>query len=84
MFEEIVEDEYGIHAFKVAAIEKTLAFPLEPSFQLGDPRLELAMLFLIIALLLRLRSYRLGQGPEFGRFQGIFWRQSLPRLPPPP
>jgi hypothetical protein len=59
MFEEIVEEESGIHAFKVAAIEKTVAFPLDPWFQLGDPRLVLAMLFLIIALLLQLRRHRL-------------------------
>jgi hypothetical protein len=55
MFEEIVEEESGIHAFKVAAIEKTIAFPLDPWFQLGDPRLVLAMLLLIIALLLQAR-----------------------------
>lgn len=60
MFEEIAEDESGIHAFKVAAIEKTIAFPLDPWFQLGDPRLVFAMLFLIIALLLQLRCNRQG------------------------
>ena len=60
MFEEIAEDESSIHAFKVAAIEKTIAFPLDPWFQLGDPRLVFAMLFLIIALLLQLRCNRQG------------------------
>ena len=63
IFEEITADESGIHAFKVAAMEKTLAFPLDPWFQLGDPRLVLAMLFLIIALLLQLRCNRQGGGP---------------------
>ena len=38
----------GRHEFKVAAIEKTIAFPLDPWFQLGDPRLVLALLFLVI------------------------------------
>jgi len=60
IFEEITADESGIHAFKVAAMEKTLAFPLDPWFQLGDPRLVLGLLFLIIALLLQLRRNRLG------------------------
>jgi len=60
MFEEITADESGIHAFKVAAMEKTLAFPLDPWFQLGDPRLVLGLLFLIIGLLLQLRRNRLG------------------------
>ena len=60
MFEEIAADESGIHAFKVAAMEKTLAFPLDPWFQLGDPRLVLALLFLIVALSLQLRCNRQG------------------------
>ena len=58
IFEEISEEDSGIHAFKVASMEKTLAFPLDPWLQLGDPRLVLAMLFLIIALLLQLRCHR--------------------------
>lgn len=60
IFEEITADESGIHAFKVAAMEKTIAFPLDPWYQLGDLRLVLAMLFLIIALLLQLRCNRQG------------------------
>ena len=40
----------GRHEFKVVAIEKTIAFPLDPWFQLGDPRLVLAMLFGLIGL----------------------------------
>ena len=30
------------------AVEKTIAFPLDPWFQLGDPRLVLALLFLVV------------------------------------
>jgi len=40
----------GSHAFKVAAIEKTFAFPVDPWIQLGDPRFVLALLFLVIGL----------------------------------
>ncbi len=32
------------HAFKVAAMRKTIAFPIDPWFQLGDPRLVLGLL----------------------------------------
>lgn len=32
------------HEFKIAAIEKTIAFPIDPYLQLGDPRLLLALL----------------------------------------
>ncbi len=38
----------GRHEFKVAAIEKTVAFPLDSWFQLGDPRLVLALLLLVV------------------------------------
>lgn len=38
----------GSHPFKIAAIEKTFAFPVDPWFQLGDPRLLLALVFLAI------------------------------------
>ncbi len=34
----------GAHEFKVAAMAKTIAFPVDPWFQLGDPRLILALL----------------------------------------
>jgi hypothetical protein len=40
----------GSHAFKIAAIEKTIAFPIDPWFQLGDPRLLLALIFLVVGL----------------------------------
>lgn len=33
----------GPHEFKIAAIEKTVAFPIEASLQLGDPRLLLGL-----------------------------------------
>jgi len=39
-----------IHHFKIAAMEKTIAFPVDPWFQLGDPRLVLALLLLIVGL----------------------------------
>ena len=42
----------SIHEFKIAAMEKTIAFPIDPWFQLGDPRLVLAALFGIVALAL--------------------------------
>jgi hypothetical protein len=35
----------GAHTFKVAAMRKTIAFPIDPWLQLGDPRLVLALLF---------------------------------------
>lgn len=38
----------GSHEFKVAAMEKTIAFPIDPWLQLGDPRLLLALLLLAI------------------------------------
>ena len=42
----------GSHEFKVAAMEKTIAFPLDPWFQLGDPRLVLALLLSVVGLAL--------------------------------
>ena len=38
----------GPHEFKEAAMAKTIAFPLDPWFQLGDPRLVLALLLLTL------------------------------------
>ena len=40
----------GAHRFKIAAMKKTFAFPLDPWAQLGDPRLVLALVFLVIGL----------------------------------
>lgn len=38
----------GSHEFKVAAMRKTIAFPIDPWFQLGDPRLLLGLFFTLI------------------------------------
>jgi hypothetical protein len=45
-----------IHRFKVAAMEKTLAYPLDPWWHLGDPRLLLGLVVLIVGLVLQLRG----------------------------
>ena len=52
-FLEIVTDPVfsGKHHFKAAALEKTIAFPVEPDFNLGDPRLILGLLLLAFAAL---------------------------------
>ena len=38
----------GKHHFKAAALEKTIAFPVEPDFNLGDPRLLIGLLLLAV------------------------------------
>ena len=38
----------GSHEFKIAAVRKTIAFPIDPWSQLGDPRLVLALLLALI------------------------------------
>jgi len=38
----------GSHEFKIAAVRKTIAFPIDPWSQLGDPRLVLALLLGLI------------------------------------
>ena len=43
-------DFAGPHEFKVVAMNKTIAFPLDPWMSLGDPRLVLGMFLLILAL----------------------------------
>ena len=40
----------GSHAYKAAAMSKTIAFPIDPWFQLGDPRIMLAVIFLLFGL----------------------------------
>ena len=45
----------GPHEFKIAAMNKTIAFPADPWMQLGDPRLVLAMLLTILGLANSLR-----------------------------
>lgn len=47
-----------IHDFKIAAMEKTIAFPVDPWITAGDPRLLLALVFLVIGLALQLRGAR--------------------------
>lgn len=42
----------GSHELKVAAMAKTIAFPLDPWMSLGDPRLLLALILALIGLLL--------------------------------
>ena len=43
------------HAFKVAAMEKTIAYPVETVIYLSDPRLLLALILIILGLLLQNR-----------------------------
>lgn len=38
-------DFAGPHEFKIAAMAKTIAFPIDPWLQLGDPRFVLALVF---------------------------------------
>ena len=54
-FLEIVthSDMNSKHKYKIAALEKTIAFPVETQLYLGDPRLLLGLIFLIIGLLVR-------------------------------
>lgn len=49
---------HGAHQFKVASIAKTFAFPADPWFYPGDPRLLLALFFLVIGLTASLVSAR--------------------------
>jgi hypothetical protein len=44
-------DFAGPHGFKVAAMAKTIAFPVDPWFQVGDPRLLLALVLGVLGLL---------------------------------
>lgn len=44
------------HVFKVAAMRKTIAFPIDPWFHLGDPRLLLALLLAVIGCALGWRE----------------------------
>ena len=54
-FLEIVThpDMNSKHKYKIAALEKTIAFPVENQFYLGDPRLLLGFILLIVGLLLK-------------------------------
>jgi hypothetical protein len=46
----------GSHEFKVAAMRKTFAFPIDPWGQLGDPRLVLGLVFGLIGCALSWRE----------------------------
>ncbi len=46
-------DFQGPHEFKIASMWKTIAFPIDPWFHLGDPRLLLGRVFLIVGLVLQ-------------------------------
>jgi hypothetical protein len=40
------------HVYKLAALDKTIAYPIEPVINLGEPRLLLALVAFIVALVL--------------------------------
>ena len=44
----------GKHHFKTAALEKTIAYPIEPQLYLGDPRLLLGLILLALTALVDL------------------------------
>jgi hypothetical protein len=46
----------GSHEFKIAAMRKTIAFPIDPWFQLGDPRLVLGLFLALIGSALSWRE----------------------------
>ncbi|MEM8661176.1 MAG: hypothetical protein AAGF35_09850 [Pseudomonadota bacterium] len=49
----VIDPEFQArHEFKVAALSKTIAYPIEPVLYLSDPRLLLALILLALAALL--------------------------------
>lgn len=62
MQQAVYASSLDIHRFKTASLEKTIAYPLDPWYQLGDPRLVLGMLLLILGLALQLRRTARGSG----------------------
>jgi len=44
-------DILGPHDFKLAALDKTIAYPIETSINLGDPRLLLGLILLALTAL---------------------------------
>jgi len=48
----------GKHAFKLAALNKTIAYPIESVIYLSDPRLLLGLILLITGLIVQLRIKR--------------------------
>ena len=59
-FMEIVSNPKmrGKHAFKLAALNKTIAYPVESVIYLSDPRLLLGFILLITGLIVQLRIKR--------------------------
>ena len=57
MLEITINQEFqGSHDFKIAAMKKTVAFPVAGGFSYADPRWLLAGVFLVLGLLRRRRS----------------------------
>ena len=56
-FMEVVSNPkiLGKHEFKVAALDKTIAYPVEPFLYLSDPRMMLVFILIILGLVLQLR-----------------------------
>ena len=56
-FMEIVSNRkmLGKHEFKIAALNKTIAYPVETVVYLSDPRLLLGLILIIIGLIIQLR-----------------------------
>ena len=48
----------GMHEFKLAALEKTIAYPIETQIYLGDPRLLLGLFLLALTALLDIALFR--------------------------
>lgn len=46
------------HEYKLAALTKTIAFPVEPQLHPGDPRVLLALVFLAVAAVAHLALFR--------------------------
>ena len=55
---EQARESQNAHNYNVAGMEKTIAYPLDPSFYLGDPRLVFSLAFLVIGLALEVRRLR--------------------------
>ena len=55
VIEELTTSGSEIHSFKIAAVEKTIAFPLDPWYQAGDLRFLLAVIFILLGLVMQLR-----------------------------
>ena len=65
----------GPHVFKIAAIEKTIAFPVEAQINLGDPRLLLGLLLFSLAAGLNLLVLQRRRAPT---------ATGMPQAPKPP